>query len=390
MRIPPSTGRMSEAQNVKKKTNSSQERNKTTGEKNPNVRRTLYLVNVIVLCLVTLAAIIITCVLLLRNHRLEQELSSTQNQLDEIEGEDKTLYTAEQVQEEVDQATQSATRAEKNSILMQIQSSLESGNSTTSMLRELFSDELVVVSQGRYYFYPVISSLPKNSFEKGDFEEDAAGFLTYVGDDATVQVTQGIDVSEDDGDIDFEEVAQSGVSYVMVCLGERDEDGKIQGDENAIDNITNAAKAGLDVGAYFTTNPASTDEAMSEATYVISQLEDVKDSITMPVAVRIQVADNGDRTAEVSKADYTTSLVSFCDALTAEGYTPMVFGSLAAFTMRTDLTRLEDIDKWVQDLSSSIYFPYEFSMWQYSNAGQIQGISGDVDLDLLVTGGTTN
>ncbi len=379
-----STGRMNSTKDMKRPKRS-QEHNQTPEEKNPNVRHTLYLVNILFLCFLTMAAIVTACFFFLRNRQLTTELSRTRNELDKMQGEDQTLFTSEQLKAHVDQASESAARAQKNSMLMQIQSSLESGNSTTSMLRELFSDELVVVSQGRYYFYPVISSLPKNSFEKGDFEQDAAGFLNYKGSDATISVKQGIDVSENNGDIDFDQVAQSGISYVMVCLGERDASGKITEDENALDNISAAAKAGLDVGAYFTSSPVSADEAMAEAEYVTGKLDKVKDSITMPVAVQIEVADNTDRTAKVTKADYTTNLISLCDAIEAKGYTPAVFGSLAAFTMRTDLTRIEDIDKWVQDLSNNLYFPYEFTMWQYSNAGQIQGINGDVDLNLEVT-----
>ena len=43
---------------------------------------------------------------------------------------------------------------------------------------------------------------------------------------------------------------------------------------------------------------------------------------------------------------------------------------------------LNDYEKWYAFYADVPYMPYEFSMWQYSDSGSIDGINGKVDLDI--------
>ena len=43
---------------------------------------------------------------------------------------------------------------------------------------------------------------------------------------------------------------------------------------------------------------------------------------------------------------------------------------------------LEDYEKWYAFYADVPYMPYEFSMWQYTNTGSVDGISGNVDLNI--------
>ncbi len=347
-------------------------------------RHTLYLLNIIGLCLLTIAAIAVAAIMLMRSRSLAKELAGTREALNALQGEDKTLYTAEQLQQEVTTAGERAARTERSTILMQIQSSLESGNSTTSMLRGLFADDLVVVSGGKYYFYPVISSLSKNPFRKGDFRFDDAGFLQYKGDDESVTVRHGIDVTEDNGEIDWQLVAESGVTFAMVCAGGRDEEGEIIEDENFAANVEGAAENGLDVGIFFATGATSTEEAVEEATYVTTLLSTYRDTIKLPVAVMVPSLTGDARTAGLTKTQNSENLQAFCDVIRAASYDTLLYGNLASLVMDTDLSKLGGDGKWVQDYSDNLYYPYDFAMWQYSASGKIQGIEGDVGLNLEV------
>ena len=47
-----------------------------------------------------------------------------------------------------------------------------------------------------------------------------------------------------------------------------------------------------------------------------------------------------------------------------------------------DMEQLEDYDKWVAYYDEQMYFPYAFKVWQYTNAGKVSGIEGDVDLNI--------
>ena len=47
-----------------------------------------------------------------------------------------------------------------------------------------------------------------------------------------------------------------------------------------------------------------------------------------------------------------------------------------------NLEELTDYDVWLADEKSPTKYPYRFSMWQYNKKGRIDGITGDIDLDL--------
>lgn len=139
---------------------------------NPNRDRTLYLINVIILCLMTLAALCACFFIFLRYRKASRDLSAVKKQIAAIEGKDKTLYTADELESRVAGAKVQVASQTRSEILMQIQSSLESGNSTAAILRGIFPDDIVVVSGGRYYFYPVLSGLAANGFRSSDFKTD--------------------------------------------------------------------------------------------------------------------------------------------------------------------------------------------------------------------------
>ena len=47
-----------------------------------------------------------------------------------------------------------------------------------------------------------------------------------------------------------------------------------------------------------------------------------------------------------------------------------------------NLTELEEYDKWYASYGEQMFFPYEYKIWQYSDKGKVQGISGDVDMNI--------
>ena len=69
---------------------------------------------------------------------------------------------------------------------------------------------------------------------------------------SAAQTVMGIDVSRYQKQIDWDTVAQAGVEFVMVRLGNRGiGDGQLYADEFARQNLEGARAAGLKVGAYF-------------------------------------------------------------------------------------------------------------------------------------------
>ena len=104
--------------------------------------------------------------------------------------------------------------------------------------------------------------------------------------------------------------------------------------------------------------------------------------------IDIERPDSSDyRTQNVSQEQMTDIARTFCDTVKGSGYTPMIYGNNESFALMLDMSKIEDIDKWIAFYSVPLYFPYEFSVWQYSASGRIDGINGEVDLNICVQKG---
>lgn len=50
-----------------------------------------------------------------------------------------------------------------------------------------------------------------------------------------------------------------------------------------------------------------------------------------------------------------------------------------------ELERLEGYDKWFAGYqTASPYYPYKYAMWQYTSTGSINGVSGNVDINIAM------
>lgn len=353
-------------------------------KRNPNRERSLYLVNLIILSLVALAAVALSGILFFRARRSDRELKNANAKLTALEGDSKTLYTEDEVSQQETQARREGQEEEGNAIRTQIQSSLESGDSVTGMLRDLFSDDIVVVSDGRYYFYPVISTVEKNGFGDGDFAFGDDGTLSYVGSDAAITTRQGVDVSSANGEIDWEAAAEAGVQFAMIRAGGRDDDGKLYADARFSQNMDGAQKAGIAVGAYWSLGAKDDEEASEEVDYLLTLLSPYRDRITYPVAALVRNVPADSRIFALTRSEWTKNLDTFCSGIEAGGYRAMIYGSLAGFVMKADLADIGGYARWIQEFSDDLYFPYSFAIWQYASEGSVAGIDGNVHLDLAV------
>ena len=75
-------------------------------------------------------------------------------------------------------------------------------------------------------------------------------------------------------------------------------------------------------------------------------------------------------------------VLAFCDAVKAAGYETMIYANMKWMAFTLDLTRLTDYEKWYADYEPLPQCPYEISMWQYTETGQVPGIDGNVDMNL--------
>ena len=341
-----------------------------TDKSNSNHRKVFYFLNILFMCMITAASLAMTVILFVRLERLRNE--------EKVEG---TVYTDGQIEK----IRYEAAQQERNRILLDIQSSFESGNSTISMLRDLFPGDLVVMWEGRYYFYPVDRNLHTNPFSATDFKLVENGGMEYIGEDPKVKVNRGVDVSSLNGEIDWTKVSEDRIAFAMIRAAVRNSDGELERDELFEENMKGAKSVGIRTGCYVDLDAASEEDAGKIADFVLEHLGMTQQEMGAPIAVRVQIPDNSSSLSGHTREEWTQGVKAFCSKIKKAGYEPVIYANTAAFHMLLNMSELEEFDKWIADYGDYLYFPYKFRCWQYSLKGTVDGIEGDVALDLSVT-----
>ena len=221
-----------------------------------------------------------------------------------------------------------------------------------------------------------------NSLTAEDFS-DGSGCPTYTGSD--YQVLRGIDVSEHQHEIDWAQVAASGVDYAYVRLGYRGyTEGGLFEDPYFRANVEGALANGLQVSVYFFSQAISVQEAIEEAEYVLARIRDY--NITLPVVYDWEKI-NGETAARTDNLDFSIlndCAVAFCDTVKNAGYEPAIYFNRHLGYYGYDLSRMTDYDFWFALPESSFpNFYYAVDMWQYSFTEQVPGIAEPTDMNLM-------
>ncbi|MFR5370984.1 MAG: GH25 family lysozyme, partial [Eubacterium sp.] len=101
----------------------------------------------------------------------------------------------------------------------------------------------------------------------------------------------GVDVSSYQEDINWKKAKADGVDFAMIRVGCRGyaNSGTFIDDKYFVQNITNAKKAGVKVGAYFYSQAISVADAKKEANHVLNLIS--KYEFDLPIAYDIEYAE---------------------------------------------------------------------------------------------------
>lgn len=276
------------------------------------------------------------------------------------------------------------------SIKDMIRSSLENGDGVLMVLENLYDDMIVVPNYGRYNFFNIDSTLKASEIDKSKLiypvknEETGKYEGEALYDDGNVKAKKVIDVSKFQGDIDWQRVKDDGVEAAYIRLGYRGySSGEIVVDEKYEDNISACNELGIDCGVYFFTEAVNEEEAREEADFCIENLGEY--STALPIAIDVEESANlsKSRTKDLSMEQRTLNVIAFCERIREKGYEPIIYGNLKSLMIMMDISSLEDYDKWFAYYHYPLRFPYKIKMWQYSATRKVDGIEGDVDLNLM-------
>ena len=128
-----------------------------------------------------------------------------------------------------------------------------------------------------------MDQVPRNSYDFSNLAlDEETGYLSYKDTKGKVSAKKGIDVSEFQGEtIDWQQVKESGIEFVIVRLGYRayGESGALVEDAMFEQNVQGALDAGLEVGVYFFSQAISATEAVEETDFVLEHIQPYQISI---------------------------------------------------------------------------------------------------------------
>ena len=347
------------------------------------VRNTQNIISIIFLSLVALMALSFSIILLIKNASLQREEEAVRNELEALNNEG--YYTTTEANRLVEEAKKQAEVDATNEIKNKIQTKLEAGEGTAATIRSLFPEQMVVASAGRYYFFPISDQIEHHEFDAEDFVIGDDGFISYNGSNADFEFKNGIYVPRFQGNIDWKKVAGAGIDFAIIRVGLRGtSEGKMLVDDCFETNVKGASENGIDVGVYFYSQAINQEEAEEEAKLVLDMIEPY--DIKYPVVIDVESADSDTaRTAQLTTDEYETVAKTFCETVKQAGYKPMIYGNVKSYTLLMDIADVDQYGIWIAYYGTPLYYPYHFDIWQYSSSGKVDGIDGDVDLDICVT-----
>ncbi len=189
----------------------------------------------------------------------------------------------------------------------------------------------------------------------------------------------GIDVSKWQGDIDFAKVKEAGASFVMLRLGSQGiKSRELSLDEYYEANIKKAKEAGLKVGVYLYSVATSVKEAKDQATWVLKNLK--KEKLDLPIVFDWENWANWN-SYKISFHEINEIADIFMKTVEDAGYQGMLYGS--KFYLETIWTNKDNYPVWLAHYIKQTTYEKDYQIWQLCNDGKIDGINGDVDIDIL-------
>ena len=190
----------------------------------------------------------------------------------------------------------------------------------------------------------------------------------------------GIDVSKWNGDINWAQVKEAGIQFVVIRAGYG-----YTIDKKFKRNIEGAIENNIHIGIYWFSYARTADMAIEEARVCASVIEPYKDKIDLPVFFDFEydsVVCARRHGVSISRTLATEMADAFCTTVKDYGYEAGIYTNLDFSNNYFTQSVLERWKVWIaQWTKTNTYKKTDYVMWQYSSRGYVKGIDGYVDMN---------
>lgn len=238
------------------------------------------------------------------------------------------------------------------------------------LLALLFSDPYDVTTKTR------LKELPQSVIDETKITGDE---LKYYEDDKYYS-RLGVDVSEHNGEVDYESLREKGIEFVFIRVGYRGyTKGELYLDDHFKDNYEKAKRAGLDVGVYFFSQALDESEAIEEALFVLEAIRGL--DINLEIAYDLEDAHLEGRIKGLNKEEKSKNALYFCAEIEKEGYKAMIYSNSHWLEEEYVLEDIFNYELWYARYDDYPKISYPFKMWQYSDSIKLNDNKA-IDLNL--------
>lgn len=210
----------------------------------------------------------------------------------------------------------------------------------------------------------------ENGKLRDDLEDDGIALLSLstLPEGATAQ---GIDVSEFQGTIDWDKVKAAGVDYAIIRIGW----GSEHTDAQWRRNVQECERLGIPWGAYLYSYAEDAYGATLEANFTIEQLR----GLTPDMPIYYDLEDNSILSGDVAHDQAAMAEVAstWCTMVEDAGYTPGVYASTRWWNTYLTDSCFDQWHRWVAQYYTVCQYEGEYTMWQYTSSGLVDGIVGN-------------
>ena len=197
-----------------------------------------------------------------------------------------------------------------------------------------------------------------------------------VGDPIPNAISKGIDVSEWQGDIDWNRVKNTDVEFAIIRCGFAGNYSKYD-DKKFVRNVKECQRLGIPFGVYLYSYAQDVEDAKDEANHTLRLLQGL--NLSYPVFYDLE---ENSVMSTVSKSIIAKVAETYVSMIKAAGYNCGVYANLYWFNNYLTDPYFDSVMKWVAQYNVECNYQKYYSMWQGTSRGYVDGIAGNVDINV--------
>lgn len=185
---------------------------------------------------------------------------------------------------------------------------------------------------------------------------------------------KGIDISTWQKNVDYSKLKEQGIEFAIIRCGY----GKDSSQKDAMfeTHYKGLKEAGIKVGAYLYSYCSNVNNAILEAKNCLQFIKGK--SFELPIFYDLEEKI----TKVLGKEAITQIAINFCEEIEKAGYTAGIYANLDWFKNYINISKVDKYKIWLAQWEvSKPTANFKYNYWQYTSSGQVEGITGRVDMN---------